>query len=115
MHIQYNQIIPDKRPTYIGIWRAILFCLFHTRLYFICTIHRVPPTRKLIEFILPIFIFFYLLYCLSSGVNKTVPCSVSVPIFNALVLFTIVPDFNVQASPIRQYGSTTMLAPTTVA
>lgn len=32
-----------------------------------------------------------------------------------LVDFTIVPDFNVQLSPIKQYDSTTTFAPMTVA
>ena len=46
-------------------------------------------------------LFFYCL--LVSGVNKTVPCSVSVPISSTLIDFTIVPDFNVQLSPIMLY------------
>ena len=82
--------------------------LFHLY-YSSCT----PPHENQGGFILPIIIEPY--HSFVNDVNRTLPCSVLVFIATILVDFTIVPDFNVQLSPIKQYGSTTTLAPMTVA
>ena len=109
----YNQIIPDQHPP--NIRRTVLLCTIHVHIILIRSIHCLSPPRKLGGFHPFIILFQFVVYFFSSGVNKTVPCSVSVPISSTLVDFTIVPDFNVQLSPIKLYGSTTVLAPTTVA
>ena len=104
-------------PTSIHLIFGVLFCFIRfTFILFSFALFIVyPPPRKLGGFHPFIILFNFVIYFFSSGVNKTVPCSVSVPISSTLVDFTIVPDFNVQLSPIKLYGSTTVLAPITVA
>ena len=109
LHIQPSRTrqASSVYSAYFGLYGSYPY-FFHLIDYSLCT----PPTKTgaVSSFH---FLFFHCL--LVSGVNKTVPCSVSVPISSALVDFTIVPDLNVQPSPIKLYDSTTVLAPTTVA
>ena len=110
LHIQpsHTRQASSVYSVYPGLYDSYPY-FFHLIDYSLCT----PPHENRRGFHPFTSYFFHCL--LVSGVNKTVPCSVSVPISSTLVDFTIVPDFNVQLSPIKLYGSTTVLAPITVA
>lgn len=93
---------------------GVLFCFACFISIFVSfVLFIVYPHENQGGFILPIIIEPY--HSFVNDVNRTLPCSVLVFIATILVDFTIVPDFNVQLSPTRQYGSTITLAPMTVA